>query len=290
MLTSRGDQVLAIDDLSSGKERMDLLKSWGVETEVGDIRSLETNSVITAFQPDVICHLAAQIDVRKSVEDPVLDADINILGLLRVLEAAKRAEARVVFASSGGTIYGEVDPANLPVSEEAQGRPVAPYGISKKVADDYLHFYRNTFGVRFVSLALANVYGPRQDPHGEAGVVAIFASKLLAGEPCVIYGDGEQTRDFVFVGDVADAFLSAIESGDGETINVGTSNETSVVELYRILAEAADESRRAKHEPERPGELRRSALSIEKAQRVLGWAPKTKLHEGLTTTLDSFRA
>src|SRR5204862_8166314 len=210
-------------------------------------------------RPEVIFHLAAQADVRVSVARPVFDAEVNVLGSLNVCEAALAAGARkVVFAGSGGTLYGVPD--DVPVCEAHAQRPVSPYGVSKKAVGDYLHYYRQIRGLDYTVLALANVYGPRQDPHGEAGVVAIFAGKLLAGEVPTIFGDGEQTRDFVFVDDVVDAFARARHGGSGLLANVGTGTETSVNELFATMARLTGFDQPATYAPARPGELARSAL------------------------------
>lgn len=281
--------MLVIDNLSSGVSRVPVVEAAGVRVDTSDIRDPDVQKVILSFEPQIVFHLAAQMDVRRSVADPIYDAGVNVLGTLNVLEAARSAVARVVFASSGGTIYGEPDVAALPVKEGTAGRPTSPYGITKKVADDYLRFYEEIQGVPFVSLALANVYGPRQDPHGEAGVVAIFAAKLLNDQQCAIFGDGKQTRDFVYVGDVVNAFIAAIDRGDGETINIGTGLETDILTLYREMAMICAADAEPRHKPERPGELRRIALDIAKAAEVLDWEPSVPLHEGLTKTVADFR-
>jgi UDP-glucose 4-epimerase len=287
-LAQQGHEVLAIDNLASGSARVAVLESKGVELETADIRQEKTRSLIAGFSPEVVFHLAAQIEVGRSVEDPILDAKVNVIGLLRVLEAARDAGARVIFTSSGGTIYGEVDPAGPAATEETLGQPSSPYGITKGVAGDYLRFYRDTHGLDFVSLALGNVYGPRQDPHGEAGVVAIFARRLVAAEECTFNGDGKHTRDYVYVGDVVDATLLAVSKGAGETINIGTGEGTSVEELYFRLAEICGVDRPPKHGPERPGDLRHSRLDNTKAGKVLGWKPATSLDQGMRATVDWF--
>jgi UDP-glucose 4-epimerase len=234
--------------------------------------------LIQRRQPEVVFHLAAQADVRVSVERPAFDAEVNLLGTINVLEGARLAGARkIVFASSGGTIYGE--PEELPVREAHPQRPLSPYGAAKKAAADYLAVYRELHGLEFTALALANVYGPRQDPFGEAGVVSIFAGKLLAGEECMIFGDGEQTRDFVFVDDVVDAFSRAATKGSGLLMNIGTGTETSVNELYRTMATTP------RYAPARPGELARSALDPGRAAIHLGWKPWTKLDQGTSAVL-----
>jgi UDP-glucose 4-epimerase len=288
-LKGLGHEVVVADNLANGGQRVGLLDNLGIPLEKIDVRDPALGELIASFAPEAIFHLAAQIDVRHSVADPIYDNEVNVGGSLRVLEAARLLGARVLFASSGGTIYGEVDAANLPVTEEAHGRPTSPYGIGKRVVEDYLRFYRVTWGTPFVSLALGNVYGPRQDPHGEAGVVAIFAQRLLRGESCVIYGDGGQTRDFVYVGDVVDAFLAGLERGTGETFHIGTATETSVTDLYWAIARTCGSELDPRHEPERAGELRRSALDNAKARRQLGWEPRTSLVDGLRNTVESLR-
>ncbi|HYA44706.1 MAG TPA: NAD-dependent epimerase/dehydratase family protein, partial [Acidimicrobiales bacterium] len=239
-------------------------------------------------KPEVVFHLAAQADVRVSVADPLRDAEVNILGSLRVLEGARVAGTRkVVFASSGGTIYGV--PESLPVKESHPQRPLSPYGVAKKAVGDYLHAYRELYGLEYTALALANVYGPRQDPNGEAGVIAIFAGRLLAGEPCVIYGDGKQTRDFVYVDDVVDAFSRAGERGSGLLCNIGTGAETSVNELYAAMARGAGVTRPALYASARPGELVRSSLDPGRAAIHLGWKPWTTVEKGTAAVIDWFR-
>lgn len=290
-LVGEGREVLVIDDLSSGKDRVGFLERAGARLEVADVRRPDTAGLVREFEPDEVYHLAAQKDVRHSVADPALDAEVNVIGTIRLLEAARQVGATVVTTSSGGCIYGDPDPSVLPVSEDVIGRPTSPYGISKKVMEDYLHFYSTTYGLQFVNLALANVYGPRQDPNGEAGVVAIFTQRLLQDQECKIYGDGGQTRDFVYVADVVDVYLKAA-TGDvwGETFNIGTGRETSVLELYELIGRYCGYTPKPVYAPERLGELRRSALDAGKAGRMLGWSPNTSLEEGLRMTVDSMRA
>lgn len=235
-------------------------------------------------------HMAAQASVAVSVKEPALDASVNLIGLLNVLEAAAAVGTRkVVFAGSGGTLYGE--PRNLPVKESARrsARPVSPYGISKAVGIDYLDFYRRLRGLDFTVLALANVYGPRQDPHGEAGVVSIFASRMLAGETPTIFGDGEQTRDYVFVEDVVHAFALAAERASGEVLNVGTGLETSVSRVYQLLAAVTGYRGEPVFGPHREGDIARIALDVGMAEKELGWKPWTVLEDGLRQTADSLR-
>jgi UDP-glucose 4-epimerase len=255
-----------------------------------DVRSPDLAELVNRCRPEVVFHLAAQVDVRVSVMDPIFDADVNVIGSLRVLEAARTSGARkVVFASSGGTIYGNPDPADLPVKESHPQRPVSPYGVSKKVVGDYLVAYRELHDLEFTALALGNVYGPRQDPHGEAGVVAIFAGRLLADQPCTIYGEGTQTRDFVFVDDVVDAFARAAGRGGGLILNIGTGTETTINEVYAAMAKHAGRSDPALHAPPRPGELERNSLDPARAAMHLGWKPWTSLEEGTAAVVDWFR-
>ncbi|HEX2053020.1 MAG TPA: NAD-dependent epimerase/dehydratase family protein [Actinomycetota bacterium] len=290
-LVAEGREVLAIDDLSSGKDRVGVLEAAGARLEVADIREPGTAEIVRSYEPNEVFHLAAQKDVRHSVADPAFDAEVNVVGTIRLLEAARSVGANVVTTSSGGCIYGDPDESLLPISEGTVGRPTSPYGISKKVMEDYLHFYRSSYGMQFVNLALANVYGPRQDPNGEAGVVAIFAQRLLRGQECTIYGDGGQTRDFVYVADVVDAYLRAASGKAwGETFNIGTGRETSVVELYSEIARICGVDLAPNFAPERLGELRRSALDYGKAEKLLGWRPVTSLEEGLERTVDSMKA
>ncbi|MGH2591874.1 MAG: NAD-dependent epimerase/dehydratase family protein, partial [Actinomycetota bacterium] len=224
--------------------------------------------------------------VSTSMEQPVFDASVNLMGSLNILECARRTGVRkVVYAASGGTLYG--DPRKLPVKETAlgAGRPVSPYGISKKVVVEYLVFYERYHGIEWTAIALANVYGPRQDPKGEAGVIAIFSAAMLSGRAPTIFGDGNQSRDYVFVDDAVHAFALACDRGAGRLVNIGTSVETSVNGLYRMLAEITGFTGEPAHGPPRPGDLRRSVLDIALAEEVLGWRPWTHLEDGLGETV-----
>jgi UDP-glucose 4-epimerase len=286
--------VEVIDDLSRGslpnlaEARAD--RDHDFKFHQVDIRDAKVSELIARREPEVIFHLAAQVDVRVSVAEPALDAAVNIIGSINVLEGARQAGTRkVVFASSGGTIYGEPDPSELPVKESHPLNPLSPYGIAKRAVTDYLNAYRELYEIEYTSLALANVYGPRQDPHGEAGVVAIFAGRLLDGEPCTIFGDGGQTRDFVYVDDVVDAFVRAAERGSGLLCNIGTGVETSVNELYATMAEVAGGPPEATRGPARMGELARSALDPARAKLHLGWTPWTDLRTGVTEVLRYFQ-
>jgi len=293
-LVGRGDDVMVIDDLSSGSvENLTTAQADGsgsVTLEILDVADERTTSVVAGFSPDFVFHLAAQINVTLSVEDPINDARINVIGLLRVLEGARIGDAGKVVFTSSGAIYGEVDESQLPLGEDTQRKPLSPYGVTKLAGATYLDAYRSLHGLSGITLALANVYGPRQDPHGEAGVVAIFARRLLAGKTCAVFGSGEQTRDFVFVGDVADAFLKAGDCSHEGLFNIGTGIETSVNNLYQSIASIAERKGDPERKAERSGELLRSALDSTLAAEKLGWIPTTSLENGLGETLDWFAA
>ncbi|HEX9467544.1 MAG TPA: GDP-mannose 4,6-dehydratase [Acidimicrobiia bacterium] len=290
-LLAEGCDVDAIDDLSTGA----LVNLADARAQRGrkfsfhrlDVRSAQLAEIVAHRRPEVIFHLAAQLDVRVSVAKPIFDAEVNVLGSLNVCEAALAGGTRkVVFAGSGGTLYGV--PESLPVRESHPQRPLSPYGVSKKAAGDYLHYYREIKGLEYTELALGNVYGPRQDPNGEAGVVAIFAGLMLAGKRATIYGDGAQTRDYVYVDDVVDAFVRATEKGGGLLMNIGTGVETSVLDLFEAMARLTGHREMPRLAPARAGELQRSALDPGRAAIHLGWKPWTSLEEGLTRALDWF--
>jgi UDP-glucose 4-epimerase len=238
-------------------------------------------------RPEVVFHLAAQIDVRRSVADPVADARTNVLGSVALAKAAgDNGVRRLVFAGSGGTAYGEPDPADLPVDEDYPPRPTSPYGVAKRSVEDYLVTFTELYGLETVSLRLGNVYGPRQDPHGEAGVVAIFCTRLLTGEPVVVYGDGTQTRDYVYVDDVVEAFLAAAAGPQvvGRRLNVGTGVETSVLELYATLREVTGFGPEPTFAPARAGEMQRIGLDVRRAKELLGWRALVDLRTGMERT------
>jgi UDP-glucose 4-epimerase len=280
-----GHDVIALDNLSSGKkENLDPK----VRLQVLDIRSAEAAALIRSERPQVLCHLAAQMDVRRSVEDPRFDADANILGFINLLEASRASGVqKVVFSSTGGAIYGEQDV--FPAPESHPTRPVSPYGVSKASGELYLGYYRAQYGLQYVALRYANVYGPRQNPHGEAGVVSIFSTRLLTGKECTIYGEGKQTRDFVYVEDVARANLLATEKEYSGPINIGTGVETDINRLYTLLAQAAGVDKPAVRAPGRPGEQLRSCVDNALARKVLGWQPTVTVEEGLRRTISFFR-
>lgn len=293
-LIAEGWTVTVLDNLSSGKREQVPAKARFVEA---DIRSPEAAACIRDGAFDLVCHLAAQIDVRKSVTDPKFDVDVNIGGSVNLMSAvhASGRKTRFIFASTGGAVYGDfVEPPNL---ETYAKDPESPYGIAKFAAELYLAYYARVHGLDYVSLRFANVYGPRQDPHGEAGVVAIFCGRLLKGTPLTVFGDGGQTRDYVYVGDVARAHvlaagLAPIPPGkvDDRAFNLGTQQETSVVDLARSLMAAAKKSVPLEHAAPRPGEQRRSVVSIQKARNGLGWSPQVSLEDGLRRTYDYFAA
>jgi UDP-glucose 4-epimerase len=290
-LVARGDEVTVVDDLSTGRrENLEQALAGGARLFEADIRDgAALADMAREAQPEAVFHLAAQIDVRKSVADPAFDASINVGGTALVLEAARAAGSpRVVFISTGGAIYGEGEGQDLPLDEGAPIAPLSAYGQSKFAAEGYLSLYERLYGLPGVSLRLGNVYGPRQDPLGEAGVIAIFCGRLEAGGRPTVYGDGTQTRDYIYVGDVVAAALAAAESEASGPVNIGTGIETDVLELARRLGELAG---RDDFEPElappRTGEVQRIALDPGRAERELGWRPETKLDEGLRLTLDS---
>jgi UDP-glucose 4-epimerase len=277
-LVERGDEVVAVDDLSNGKREN---VHPAARLEVLDVRDAAAlDRVFDEVSPDVCFHLAAQADVRVSVDRPDFDCEVNVLGTIRVLEAARRTGARVVFTSTGGAIYGECD---RPAGEDAPLRPLAPYGASKLCGEAYLGTYDRLYGGGHTALRLGNVFGPRQDPHGEAGVVAIFFGLLAAGGEPKVFGDGSQTRDYVFVGDVVRAALAAV-SGPAGVYNVGTGRETSVLELLATCCRVAGVEREPVFAPPRPGELHRSVLDPSLAARELGVEPETSLEDGLRAT------
>jgi UDP-glucose 4-epimerase len=292
-LLAEGKKVVAVDDLSSGRiANLVEARGYGQQFTLHnmDIRLDELRTIFDRHSPEVVMHLAAQASVPASVTDPIHDARVNVMGLLNVLEcAAATGTRKVVFAASGGTLYGE--PKTVPVKESARNRarPISPYGISKAIALDYLDYFRRTRGLDFAALALANIYGPRQDPFGEAGVIAIFASKMLAGETPTIFGDGEQTRDFVFVDDTVHAFSLAAERGTGVVLNVGTGVETSINRIYELMAGVVQFEKPPQYGPLREGDLRRNALNPAAAEKEIAWRPWTSLEEGLKATVDSFR-
>ena len=282
-----GHEVAVVDDLSAGTP---VNVSRRVHVHRVDVRSPELDTVFAAERPEIVSHHAAQVSVRRSVEEPLLDAEINVLGSLNVLETARRhGVRRVIFASTGGAIYGEMDAA-IAADECQPCRPRSPYAIAKLAVEHYLEGYRLAGGLETVVLRYANVYGPRQDPHGEAGVIAIFIQRILAGLTPVIYGDGEQVRDFVYVGDVVRANVAAltVPADEPVVVNIGTGRGTSVNALWRALAAVAQPGASPYHEPARAGDVLRSVLDPSRAKIVLGWQPEVGLEEGLRRTWQWF--
>jgi UDP-glucose 4-epimerase len=290
-LVARGDEVTIVDDLSTGR-RVNLDEALGAGAELIelDIRDAETLAArVAEKQPQAIFHLAAQIDVRKSLEDPAFDAAINVGGTANVMEAARGAGAgRVIFVSTGGAIYGEGEGQQLPLDESTAIAPFSAYGQSKFAAEGYLSLYQRLYGISGLALRLGNVYGPRQDPLGEAGVIAIFCGLLHSGGRPTVYGDGTQTRDYIYVGDVVAAALAAAGSAATGAVNIGTGRETSVLELAAALGRLGGvESFEPKFAPARAGEVQRISLDASRAERELDWQPSTSLDDGLRLTLDS---
>jgi len=290
-LLARGDEVTIVDDLSTGRrENLDGALAAGAELAELDIREgAALAELVAGAQPEVIFHLAAQIDVRKSLTDPAFDASINVGGTANLLDAARAVGSpRIVFVSTGGAIYGEGEGKQLPLDESAPVAPLSAYGQSKFAAEGYLALYERLYGLSGVSLRLGNVYGPRQDPLGEAGVIAIFCGRLGAGQRPTVYGDGKQTRDYIYVGDVVAAALVAAESGATGPINIGSGIETDVLELAARLAELGGaEDFEPEPAPPRAGEVQRISLDPGLAERELGWRAQTGLEEGLRLTLAS---
>jgi UDP-glucose 4-epimerase len=279
-------QVSIIDNLSAGKR--DQVNSAARFHEI-DLRDADAvQRVIAAERPEVIVHLAAQMDVRRSVADPSFDAQVNVVGFLNLIESARQhGLRRVIFSSTGGAIYGEQE--KFPAPEDHPLHPVSPYGVAKLATEAYLFFYKVQYGIDYTALRYGNVYGPRQDPHGEAGVVAIFCGRMLEGKPCTIYGDGKQTRDYIFVGDVVRANLAAANANVSGAINVGTGIETNVNDLYHTLGTVADVTRAPEYAPARPGEQSRSVISPARAAQLLNWRPQVDLAKGLDQTFTYFK-
>lgn len=280
-----GHDVFVIDNLSSGVKEFVHPKAKLYET---DICSHEMRALFEQERPEIIFHHAAQIDVRRSVTDPMFDANVNIVGSLNLFECARNVGTKkIVFASTGGAIYGEQD--YFPADERHPTRPLSPYGITKMCVENYLRFYKDVYGIDYVVLRYANVYGPRQNPHGEAGVIAIFADRLLNGKIPVINGDGSQTRDFVFVGDVVRANMKAMSFGSSDFFNVGTGKETDINSVFSHLRRWLNPTVTATHGTAKPGEQKRSVISYGKIKEKLGWEPTQSIEEGIRITSDFFK-
>jgi UDP-glucose 4-epimerase len=284
-LLADGAEVDVIDDLSTGRrENLERALALGARLHVASVTEREeVGGVCAAARPDVVFHLAAQIDVRRSVDDPAFDASVNVIGTVNLLEAARRnGVRRLVLASTGGALYGDAD--TIPTPESAPLTPLAPYGTSKAAAEAYLALYTGLYDLSMVALRLANIYGPRQDPYGEAGVVAIFCGAAHKGTPATVFGDGRQTRDYLYVGDAVAAFMAAADAGAGGALNVGTGVQTTVLDLAAAL------DLETVHAPERPGEVARSCLDASAAADALGWRAGTPLRDGLQRTLEAVGA
>lgn len=295
-LVAQGHEVVVFDNLSSGKaENLRRATEQGVELKVGDITDRAViEAAVAESSPEVLFHLAAQGEVRRSIDDPEFDATANVVGTVNVLEAVRKAEVdRVVFASSGGAIYGEGSDIDLPAVETAPLAPLCPYGQSKLAGEGYLDLYRRMYGISSVALRFANVYGPRQNPKGEAGAVAIFGELLLEGKRPVVFGDGTQTRDFVYIDDLISAVIAASMADLEGPMNIGTGQETSLLDLLAALTEAglaidpglSPEAFEPELSPARPGEVKRICVSVDLAEKSVGWTPETGLTDGLITTL-----
>lgn len=283
---ARGDTVFVVDDLSTGKREYVASDAGFEQLDIVDQEGLRR--IVTEFRPDVVCHLAAQASVTVSVSRPDFDLDVNVVGTFNVCETAQEVGARAVFASTGGALYG--DKAPIPTGEGFPPEPLAPYGASKQAAEAYVATWGRLHGISNVVLRLGNVYGARQNPHGEAGVVAIFSDRLLKGEPPVVYGEGKPTRDYVHVSDIARAFILASDAESGGTFNVGRGIEVPVLELLAAMQEAAGTSIEPRQEPLRPGELRRSALDSTAIAEALGWRPQVGFAAGIAETYGWYAA
>lgn len=282
---AKGHEVFVIDDLSTGNR-----KNLNPKAEFHHLDLLDPAlpELLSRLSPDVVNHHAAQMDLRRSVNDPVFDAKVNILGFLHLLEGCKGSKVKkVIFASSGGAIYGEQE--IFPASEDHPKKPASPYGLSKLAGEQYLAYYQMTFGIPYIALRYSNVYGPRQNSLGEAGVVAIFIQRLLEGEAPTINGDGKQTRDYVYIGDVVAANLLALESPYTGALNIGTGNETDVLSIFQLLCQKMGSQVAAVHGAAKTGEQRRSSLDSSRAREKLGWSPRTTLGQGLEKTIEYYR-
>lgn len=291
-LVSEGHDVVVVDNLVRGKKEnlTQALESGKVVFHQVDITDPMLDEIIAREQPSHIFHLAAQIDVRKSVDDPIFDAEVNVVGTVRLAEAARKAGVqRIIFTSSGGSIYGPT--TNLPVAETQSVDPLSPYAAGKVAGEIYLEMFSNLYGISWAGIAPANVYGPRQDPHGEAGVVAIFSQSLLSGRPTRVFGQGTNTRDYVFVDDVVDAFYRAatVEQAKSFRFNIGTGVETSDRQLHTLVAQAAGAADEPEFAPPRLGDVERSALDAGRAREILGWTPQVDIAAGVARTVEFFR-
>lgn len=281
----KGYNIAVVDNLSSG--RKDNIHPDAEFFKI-DIESSGIERVFKQFKPQIINHHAAQIDLRRSVADPVFDARVNITGTINLLQNCIKYKTRkIIFASTGGAIYGEQD--YFPADENHHSRPISPYGVAKLSAENYLFYYKYNYGLDYTVLRYSNVYGPRQDPYGEAGVIAIFIQKLLRGEQPIINGDGKQTRDFVYVNDIVKANILAIKAKEGGIFNIGTAIETDINEVLKMLVKITGANVKEIHGPSKPGEQKRSVIAYKKAERILGWKPGVSLEKGLMQTVKYFK-
>ncbi|MBN1376936.1 SDR family oxidoreductase [Candidatus Woesearchaeota archaeon] len=284
-LIEKNHKVIIIDNLTTGTKEN--INEKAVFYEM-DIRDKKVEDVFKKEKPEIVFHTAAQIDVRKSVEDPIWDSEINISGSLNILENCKKYNVKkFIFSSTGGAIYGDTE--NIPTTEKEEAKPISPYGICKLSVEKYLHYYGKIFGLDYVSLRYSNVYGPRQNSKGEAGVVAIFIDKILNNEQPLINGDGKQTRDYVFVKDVVNANMLAFEKNITGIYNIGTANETTVNEIFRLINKNLGNKAEKKHAPAKKGEQQRSCLDYGKAEKALGWKPEYNIEKGIKETVDWFK-
>jgi len=280
-----GHKVVIIDNLSTGVEANLNKKAKFYEV---DIRDVVVDKIFEREKPDVLCHHAAQIDVRKSAEDPIFDAEVNIIGSLNLFNSCvKHKVEKIIFASTGGAIYGEQD--YFPADEDHPANPLSPYGVAKLTIEKYLHFYKEVYGINFVSLRYANVYGPRQNPFGEAGVVGIFTERLLGNKKVIINGDGKQTRDFIFVEDVVESNVLALKYPQSDIFNIGTGIETDINCIFRILKEKIESEQKEFHGPAKPGDQKRSVIECSKAKRLLKWKPRYNLEDGIAKTVEYYK-
>jgi UDP-glucose 4-epimerase len=285
-LLKKGHVVVVLDNLSSGKKENINKQAKFYKADIFDKKTVA--SIFKTEKPKIVIHKAAQIDVRKSITDPFFDAEVNILGSINVLNSCVENKVKkIIFASSGGTVYGECK--TTAPNEKSKANPLSPYGIAKNSVENYINFYSAVHGLEYTVLRYGNVYGPRQDPHGEAGVIAIFASKILNNDDITIYGDGEQMRDYVYVSDVVNANLKALNKGKNQIINIGTSKAVSINKLVEVISKTAGYNKKAIYKPKRDGELFKSFLNVNKARKVLGWKPEISIEKGIKNTLQYFK-
>jgi UDP-glucose 4-epimerase len=285
-LLDKGHDVIVFDNLSSGKKENVDKKAKFYKADI--YYKKEVDEIFKKEKPQIVIHHAAQIDVRKSVDDPFFDAGVNILGSINVLNACVENKVKkVIFASSGGSVYGEC--RDSAPKEDTKTNPLSPYAIAKNSVENYINFYSVVHGLDYTILRYSNVYGPRQDPHGEAGFVAIFAARMLKNEEVMVFGDGKQMRDYVYVGDVVNANLKSLTKGKNKIINIGTSKAVSVNELIKVMSKVSGYKKKAQHKPKRDGELFKSFLNINKAKTVLSWSPKVNIEQGIKLTINYFR-